>query len=338
MEIRGGNGQVPYCFLDKQILITGGTGTFGKAFIKWILEREQPKRIIILSRDELKQHEMKCSGYDDERIRFFIGDVRDKERLLRALHGVDIVIHAAALKQVPACEYNPFEAVKTNVLGTQNLIEAAIDAGVERVMGISTDKACMPSNTYGATKSLMEKLLINGNAYASGTKTRFSCVRYGNVTGSRGSIIPLMEKLRDNGQPITITDVRMTRFWLEPKKACEMVSSAIQMMYGGEIFIPKIPSIRILDLKRAIAPDSETKFIGIREGEKLHESLISEQEAPMAIDTGEFYVIESPQDWFQRGRIKGVAFSRDRYVSNENKQFLRIDELKSTMEQEKSTM
>jgi UDP-N-acetylglucosamine 4,6-dehydratase len=318
---------VPYYFLDKQILITGGTGTFGRAFIKFILEREKPKRIIVLSRDELKQHEMKCSGYDDERIRFFIGDVRDKARLLRALHGVDIVIHAAALKQVPACEYNPYEAVKTNVMGTQNLIEAAIDAGVERVMGISTDKACNPSNTYGATKSLMEKLFINGNAYASGTKTRFSCVRYGNVTGSRGSIVPLIIKLRDNEQPITITDERMTRFWLEPEKACEIVSSAIQMMYGGEIFIPKIPSVRILDLKEAIAPNSDIKLIGIREGEKLHESLISEQEAPMTIDAGEFYVIESPQDWFQRGRIKGLPFEKERYVSNENDHFLTVTEM-----------
>ena len=319
---------MPYCFLDKQILISGGTGTFGKAFIKWILKREKPKRIIVLSRDELKQHEMRCSGYDDERIRFFIGDVRDKARLLRALHGVDIVIHAAALKQVPACEYNPYEAVKTNVMGTQNLIEAAIDAGVERVMGISTDKACNPSNTYGATKSLMEKLFINGNAYASGTKTRFSCVRYGNVTGSRGSIVPLMMKLRDNDEPITITDERMTRFWLEPERACEIVSSAIQMMYGGEIFIPKIPSVRILDLKEAIAPNSNIKFIGIREGEKLHESLISEQEAPMTIDAGEFYVVESPQDWFQRGRIKGNPFKKERYVSNENDHFLSIDEIR----------
>ena len=271
---------------------------------------------------------MRCSGYDDERIRFFIGDVRDKARLLRALHGVDIVIHAAALKQVPACEYNPYEAVKTNVMGTQNLIEAAIDAGVERVMGISTDKACNPSNTYGATKSLMEKLFINGNAYASGTKTRFSCVRYGNVTGSRGSIGPLMMKLRDNDEPITITDERMTRFWLEPERACEIVSSAIQMMYGGEIFIPKIPSVRILDLKEAIAPNSNIKFIGIREGEKLHESLISEQEAPMTIDAGEFYVVESPQDWFQRGRIKGNPFKKERYVSNENDHFLSIDEIR----------
>ena len=319
---------MPYCFLDKQILISGGTGTFGKAFIKWILKREKPKRIIVLSRDELKQHEMRCSGYDDERIRFFIGDVRDKARLLRALHGVDIVIHAAALKQVPACEYNPYEAVKTNVMGTQNLIEAAIDAGVERVMGISTDKACNPSNTYGATKSLMEKLFINGNAYASGTKTRFSCVRYGNVTGSRGSIVPLMMKLRDNDEPITITDERMTRFWLEPERACEIVSSAIQMMYGGEIFIPKIPSVRILDLKEAIAPNSNIKFIGIREGEKLHESLISEQEAPMTIDAGDFYVVESPQDWFQRGRIKGNPFKKERYVSNENDHFLSIDEIR----------
>ena len=320
-----------YCLLDKTILITGGTGTFGKAFIKWILKHEKPKRIIVFSRDELKQYEMKASGYDDERIRFFIGDVRDKERLIRAFHGVNIVIHAAALKQVPACEYNPFEAIKTNVTGTQNVIEAAIDANVERVMGISSDKACSPANTYGATKALMEKLFVNGNAYASGTKTRFSCVRYGNVMGSRGSVVPMMIGQRDSKQPITITDVRMTRFWLQPQKACEIVAEALAIMQGGELFIPKIPSIRILDLKRAIAPDSENKFIGIREGEKLHEALVSEQEAPMAIDSGNFYIIESPQDWFQRGRIKGEPFRKERYTSDENDEFLSIAEIKKSL-------
>lgn len=323
-----------HCFTDKHILITGGTGTFGHAFIKWLLKNENPKRIVVYSRDELKQHEMKANGYDDERIRFFIGDIRDKSRLERALHGIDIVIHASALKQVPACEYNPYEAVKTNVIGTQNLIETAIDAKVERVMGISTDKACSPSNTYGATKSLMEKLLINGNAYASGTKTKFSCVRYGNVVGSRGSIVPLMISQRDNFEAITITDIRMTRFWLQPDKACEVVSKAIETMHGGEIFIPKIPSIRILDLKRAIAPDNTTRFIGIREGEKLHESLVSDQEAPLTIDAGDFYIIESPQNWFQRGRIKGVAFNRERYVSNENDHFLTIEEIREGIEGE----
>jgi UDP-N-acetylglucosamine 4,6-dehydratase len=318
---------MPYCFLDKQILITGGTGTFGRHFIKWILEKEKPKRIIVFSRDELKQHEMRMNGYDDERIRFFIGDVRDRERLRRALHGIDIVIHAAALKQVPACEYNPYEAVKTNVIGVQNLIESAIDENVERVMGISTDKACSPSNTYGGTKFLSERLFINGNAYASGTKTRFSCVRYGNVIGSRGSVVPLMVKQRDEGQEITITDIRMTRFWLQPEKACEVVASAIKEMHGGEIIIPKIPSVRILDLKRAIAPKSNNKFIGIREGEKLHEALISEQEAPMTIDAGKFFVIESPQNWFQRGRIEGEPFKKARYVSDENEDFLSIEEI-----------
>jgi UDP-N-acetylglucosamine 4,6-dehydratase len=320
-----------HVFLDKNILITGGTGTFGREFVRWLLEKEEPKRIIIFSRDELKQHDMRTSGYDDERIRFFIGDVRDKERLRRALHGVDIVIHAAALKQVPSCEYNPYEAVKTNIIGTQNVIEAAIDARVERVMAISTDKACMPTNTYGTSKAMLEKLVINGNAYASRTKTRFSCIRYGNVTGSRGSVVPLMIKQRDEGQPITITDVRMTRFWLQPEKACEIVAKAIEIMHGGEIFIPKIPSIRILDLKRAIAPESETKYIGIREGEKLHESLVGEQEAPLTIDTGDFFIIESPQDWFQRGRIKGEPFRKQRYVSDENDDFLTIDGIKKSI-------
>jgi len=313
---------VPYCFLGKSVLITGGTGTFGRFFIKYLLEKEKPKRIIVYSRDELKQHEMRMNGFDDDRIRFFIGDVRDKERLVRALHGVDIVIHAAALKQVPACEYNPYESVKTNVIGVQNLIEAAIDTNVERVMGISTDKACSPSNTYGGTKFLSERLFINGNAYASGTKTRFSCVRYGNVVGSRGSIVPLMIQQRDEGQAITITDDRMTRFWFQADKACEVVAKAIETMFGGEIFIPKIPSVRILDLKNVIAPDAEIKFIGIREGEKLHEALISEQEAPMTIDVGDFLVIESPQNWFQRGRIKGAPFKQDRYSSDTNDQFL----------------
>jgi len=313
---------------DKTILITGGTGTFGQKYTEWLIKHKGVKRIIIFSRDELKQHDMK-QKFKDERIRYFIGDVRNQNRLERAFNEVDIVIHAAALKQVPACEYNPWEAVQTNVIGTQNIIEASINKKVSRCLLLSTDKSCMASNTYGKTKALAESLFINGNAYASGTKTRFSCVRYGNVTGSRGSIIPLMEKLRDSGQPITITDDRMTRFWLEPERACEIVSSAIQMMYGGEIFIPKIPSVRILDLKQAIAPESEIKFIGIREGEKLHESLISEQEAPMTIDAGEFYVIESPQDWFQRGRIKGIHFEKERYVSNENENFLSIEEIQA---------
>jgi UDP-N-acetylglucosamine 4,6-dehydratase len=322
---------VAHTFTDKRILISGGSGTFGRVFINWLLKYKKPKRIIVFSRDELKQHEMRTNGYDDERIRFFIGDIRDKERIIRALHGVDIVVHASALKQVPACEYNPYEAVKTNVIGTQNLIEACIDSRVERVMAISTDKAVSPSNTYGTTKALMEKLVINGNSYASGTKTKFSCVRYGNVIGSRGSIVPLMISQRDSGQPITITDIRMTRFWLQPEKACEVVGRAISVMHGGEIFIPKIPSIRILDLKRAIAPDSENRFIGIREGEKLHESLVSEQEAPLTIDAGDFYIIESPQVWFQRGRIKGDPFTKERYVSDENDHFLSIEEIKQSI-------
>jgi UDP-N-acetylglucosamine 4,6-dehydratase len=313
-------------FFDKTILITGGTGTFGQKYAEWLLKHEKIKRIIIFSRDELKQHEMR-QKLEDERIRYFIGDVRDLNRLERAFNEVDIVIHGAALKQVPSCEYNPWEAVQTNVFGTQNVIEASINKNVSKCILLSTDKSVMASNTYGKTKALAESLIVNGNAYASGTKTKFSCVRYGNVIGSRGSIVPLMISQRDSNQQITITDVRMTRFWLQPEQACTIVSEAIKAMHGGEIFIPKIPSVRILDLKRAIAPKSNNKFIGIREGEKLHEALISEQEAPMTIDAGKFFVIESPQNWFQRGRIEGEPFKKARYVSDENEDFLSIEEI-----------
>ncbi|HLA86948.1 MAG TPA: SDR family NAD(P)-dependent oxidoreductase, partial [Anaerolineales bacterium] len=228
-------------------LVTGGTGSFGKKFIKILLEEKQPKKVIVFSRDELKQHEMQVGGYDQENLRYFIGDIRDRERLVRAMHSVDIVVHAAALKQVPACEYNPMEAIKTNIMGTANVVEAALDAGVKKVMMVSTDKAVSPANLYGATKLAAEKLTIQSNAYAGGSATRFSCVRYGNVVGSRGSIVPLFLKQRAGGR-ITVTDDRMTRFWLSLDQGVRFVMTCIEQMEGGEVFVPKIPSTKVVDL------------------------------------------------------------------------------------------
>ena len=223
---------------NQAVLITGGTGSFGKKFTKILLEEKQPRKVIIFSRDELKQHEMKMHGYDHPSLRYFIGDVRDRERLVRAMHGVDIVVHAAALKQVPVCEYNPMEAIKTNIMGTSNVVEAALDAGVNRVLALSTDKAVNPVNLYGATKLAAEKLVIQSNAYAGGRATRYSCVRYGNVVGSRGSVVPLFLKQRASGK-ITITDDRMTRFWLSLEQGVHFVIDCIEQMQGGEVFVPK---------------------------------------------------------------------------------------------------
>lgn len=282
------------------ILLTGGTGSFGRAFTEYVLTHHKPKKLIIFSRDELKQHEMnqdlKERRFDERVFRFFIGDVRDASRLRRAMHGIDIVIHAAALKHVPACEYNPFEAVKTNIMGAENIINAAIDAGVTKVVALSTDKAVNPVNLYGATKLCAEKLFIQGNSYAGVGGTRFCCVRYGNVIGSRGSIVPLFKKQKQSGR-ITVTDARMTRFWISLDQGVELVLNAIKERYGsercgGEIYIPKIPSMKIIDLANAVAPECRIDIVGIRPGEKLHESLISTDEARHAVDAGNFYVIE----------------------------------------------
>src|SRR5512136_3344566 len=245
---------------NKSVLITGGTGSFGKKFTKILLDEQEPRKVIIFSRDELKQHEMRVHGFDDPRLRYFIGDVRDVERLRRALHGVDIVVHAAALKQVPACEYNPMEAIKTNIMGTSNVVEAALDAGVAKVMALSTDKAVNPVNLYGATKLAAEKLVVQSNAYAAGTATRYSCTRYGNVVGSRGSVVPVFLKQRESGK-VTITDDRMTRFWLSLEQGVHFVIKCITEMHGGEVFVPKIPSTRVLDLARAIAPEAQVEII-----------------------------------------------------------------------------
>ena len=272
------------------ILVTGGTGSFGKKFIEIMMREYSPAKLIVFSRDELKQHEMRVGGFNHPNLRYFIGDVRDLDRLRRAMHGVDVVIHAAALKQVPACEYNPMEAIKTNILGSSNVVEAALDMSVPKVMALSTDKAVNPVNLYGTTKLAAEKLLVQSNAYAAGTVTRFSCVRYGNVVGSRGSVIPIFIRQRHDGK-LTITDRRMTRFWLTLEQSVRFVIRSTEQMHGGEVFVPKIPSMRITDLANAIAPQAEIDVIGIRPGEKLHEVLIHEDEARTIIETEDMYVV-----------------------------------------------
>jgi UDP-N-acetylglucosamine 4,6-dehydratase len=249
-----------------------------------------PRRLVVFSRDELKQSQL-AARVKHPSLRFFIGDVRDRDRLQRALHGIDVVIHAAALKQVPACEYNPFEAVKTNVLGANNVIEAAIDQGVERVVALSTDKAVNPVNVYGATKLCAEKMFVQGNSYAGGLKTRMAVVRYGNVVGSRGSVIPIFLDQRDGGE-LTITDERMTRFWLTLDEGVDFVVRAVERMQGGEIFVPKIPSMRVIDLARAIAPDASLRVVGVRPGEKLHEVLLSSDESRHSVDVDGMYVVQ----------------------------------------------
>lgn len=316
---------------DKVILVTGGSGSFGKKFIKVMLEDYQPAKIIIYSRDELKQHEMRQAGYDHPSLRYFIGDVRDQQRLRRAFNGVDIVVHAAALKQVPACEYNPMEAIKTNILGSSNVIEAALDAGVFKVLALSTDKAVNPVNLYGATKLAAEKLIVQSNAYAAGTSTRFSCVRYGNVVGSRGSVVPVFLKQRENGQ-ITITDDRMTRFWISLDQGVRFVARCIEQMRGGEVFVPKIPSMKVIDLAKAVAPGTKINIVGIRPGEKLHETLISEDEARNTIEMDDMYVVQ-PAEAFWFGREWETVGKRledgYRYSSNTNSAWLTVEQIRA---------
>jgi UDP-N-acetylglucosamine 4,6-dehydratase len=273
---------------------------------------------------------MRAAGFNDSRLRYFIGDVRDLQRLRRAFNGVDVVVHAAALKQVPACEYNPMEAIKTNILGSSNVIEAALDAGVTRVIALSTDKAVNPINLYGATKLAAEKLFVQSNAYAGGTATRFSCVRYGNVVGSRGSVVPVFLKQRANGK-ITITDDRMTRFWISLDQGVHFVIRCAEQMLGGEVFVPKIPSMKVMDLAKAVAPESEVEIIGIRPGEKLHEVLISEDEARTTVEMPDMYVVQPAEafwfgrEWEKRGKKLPDGFH---YTSNENDQWLSIEEIK----------
>lgn len=307
------------------ILVTGGTGSFGKKFTQIVLSECQPKKLIIFSRDELKQHEMRVGGFDDPRLRYFIGDVRDADRLRRALTGVDIVVHAAALKQVPACEYNPIEAVLTNVMGARNVIDAALDSGVKKVLALSTDKAVNPVNLYGATKLVAEKLFVQANAYSGTGPTRFSCVRYGNVVGSRGSVIPLFVQQRQTGR-ITVTDPRMTRFWITLDQGVRFVINCIERMHGGEVFVPKIPSMKMMDLVQAIAPEATVEDIGIRPGEKLHEALISEDEARQTIELEDMYVVQPSHPWWFGGNWQeGKALPADfRYTSDSNRAWLDV--------------
>jgi UDP-N-acetylglucosamine 4,6-dehydratase len=311
------------------ILVTGGTGSFGKKFIEIMLRDYHPARLIVFSRDELKQHEMRVSGFNHPSLRYFIGDVRDLRRLRRAMHGVDVVVHAAALKQVPACEYNPMEAINTNILGSSNVVEAALDMGVNKVLALSTDKAVNPVNLYGTTKLAAEKLFVQSNAYAAGTATRFSCVRYGNVVGSRGSVIPIFIQQRENGK-LTITDDRMTRFWLTLEHGACFVIRCMEQMLGGEVFVPKIPSMKILDLANVIAPEADVEIIGIRPGEKLHEVLIHEDEARSTVELDDMFVVQpSTELWFGHDwQVKGHQLPDGfRYASNSNPDWLTIDQI-----------
>jgi UDP-N-acetylglucosamine 4,6-dehydratase len=313
---------------DASVLVTGGTGSFGNTFARIALEKYGPRRLVIFSRDELKQSEMRIRFGNDPRLRFFIGDVRDRERLVRAMHGVDIVVHAAALKQIPACEYNPFEAIQTNVMGGKNVIDAAIDCGVKRVIALSTDKAVSPMNLYGATKLCMEKLFVDGNAYGFSRGTRLACVRYGNVVGSRGSVIPLFKAQRSSGV-VTVTDPQMTRFWITLEQGVEFVVRCLDLMRGGEIFVPKIPSMRILDLVEAVAAGCRVEFTGIRPGEKLHEVLVSEDESRQTVEYGDMFVVEPIlPSWGYQPLIDAKPLPLGyRYASDNNTQFLATHEM-----------
>ncbi len=276
------------------ILVTGGTGSFGKAFLREVLDNHNPRRVVVFSRDELKQYEVRNLFGNDPRLRWFIGDIRDERRLSRALHGVDYVVHAAALKQVDTAEYNPFEFVKTNVMGSQNVIEASIDAGVKKVVALSTDKASSPINLYGATKLTADKLFITGNHYAAAYDTRFAVVRYGNVMGSRGSVIPFFRRLGEEGKSLPITDLRCTRFFITLPQAVQMVIDTFELMQGGELLVPRIPSMKVTDLAHAVVPGAELVDVGLRPGEKLHEEMISPEEGRRAvmIRDGKYFIIQ----------------------------------------------
>ncbi|OLN24032.1 UDP-N-acetylglucosamine 4,6-dehydratase (inverting) [Domibacillus antri] len=316
----------------KTILVTGGTGSFGQKFIKKVLKQDVNK-VIVFSRDELKQYEM-AQEFTDPRMRFFIGDVRDKERLYRAFDGVDIVIHAAALKHVGACEYNPFEAIKTNIHGAQNIVEAAIDRNVEKVIALSTDKAASPVNLYGATKLASDKLFVAANSYVGEKKTMFSVVRYGNVVGSRGSVVPFFKKVKETGR-LPITDERMTRFWITLDQGVQFVLDNLERMHGGEIFVPKIPSMKVTDLAKAIGPECEIDIIGIRPGEKLHEAMIMEDDARHTKEFDSYYVIQPEFPWWSdeftaEGKELEDGF---KYTSDTNEYWLTVEQLRELVEE-----
>lgn len=320
------------------ILVTGGTGSFGHAFLPMALQKFDPERIIVYSRDEMKQWEMAKLFAGDKRVRFFIGDVRDRDRLYRAVDGVDYVVHAAATKIVPTAEYNPFEAVKTNILGAMNLIDACIDTGVKKVVALSTDKASSPVNLYGATKLASDKLFVAGNAYAGGKDTRFSVVRYGNVMGSRGSVLPFFAEAATKQEPLPVTDQRMTRFMITLEQGVELVWTAFDDMVGGEIYVRKIPSMNILDIAEAVAPGKPTQVVGIRPGEKLHEQMIGPEDAPNTYEYGDYYKIlptintwDPSADMIKGGTPVAEGFT---YTSDTNREWMSVPELQAWVQQE----
>lgn len=319
---------------NSNILVTGGTGSFGHTFVPMTLAKYDPKKVIIYSRDEMKQWEMAKLYSEDPRVRFFIGDVRDRERLYRALDGVDYVVHAAATKIVPTAEYNPFECVKTNINGAMNLIDACIDRGVKRVVALSTDKASSPINLYGATKLASDKLFIAGNSYSGGHETRFAVVRYGNVMGSRGSVIPFFMSVRDTGV-LPITDARMTRFMISLEQGVELVWHAFEDMVGGEIYVKKIPSMRVMDVATAIAPEAKQKIVGIRPGEKLHEQMIGQEDAFYTYEYEEhFKILPAIHSWSSdAARINGGKKVPEGFVyaSDNNAEWMGVDELRQWM-------
>jgi UDP-N-acetylglucosamine 4,6-dehydratase/5-epimerase len=317
------------------ILVTGATGSFGKAFLRYALDNLDPARIVVFSRDELKQYEVRQMFGDDPRLRFFIGDIRDRDRLARAMHGVDYVVHAAALKQVDTAEYNPSEYVATNINGSQNVIDAAINAGVQKVVALSTDKASSPINLYGATKLVADKLFIAGNHYAATHPTRFSVVRYGNVMGSRGSVVPFFRKLNAEGKSLPITDKRMTRFWITLDAAVKFVVDSFDVMQGGELFVPRIPSMRILDLVDAVAPGAPTHEMGMRPGEKLHEEMIAADDSRRTLRFPDRYLVQPVvASWGyqtpQGGEQVPDGFN---YRSDNNDLWLEIDDMRELLEE-----
>ena len=318
------------------ILVTGGTGSFGKAFVRYALDHLEPRRLVVFSRDELKQYECRQLFGADPRLRWFIGVVRDQDRLLRAMHDVDYVVHAAALKQVDTAEYNPFEFVKTNILGSQNVIEAAIDTGVKKVVALSTDKASSPINLYGATKLTADKLFVTGNHYAASYETRFAVVRYGNVMGSRGSVIPFFRRLGEEGQSLPITDLRCTRFFITLRQAVEMVVDTFDMMQGGELLVPRIPSMKVADLAQAVAPGAAMHDVGLRPGEKLHEEMISPEEGrrSVMVADGRYFVIQPDlATWGYEPPADGKPLPDDFcYQSHTNDQWYSPEEIRTIVE------
>lgn len=314
------------------ILVTGGTGSFGKAFLSQVLAAHNPARVAIYSRDELKQYEMKQTYGDDVRVRFFLGDIRDRDRLQMAMHGVDYVVHAAALKQVDTAEYNPMEYVKTNILGSENVMLASINAGVKKVVALSTDKASSPVNLYGATKLTADKLFISGNHYSYARGTKFAVVRYGNVMGSRGSVIPFFRALAERGEPLPITDLRMTRFWITLPQAVEFVIDSFEAMDGGELYVPRIPSMHVTDLAVAIAPDAELVEVGIRPGEKLHEEMISPEDSRRTIRQTDRYVVgPTLAEWTYRVPAGDPVPDGFAYTSDTNDLWLTVDDIKQML-------